>query len=647
AIACSSGSAITIVDTDDSTRQTILPERDEVMHVQFSPDGKRLAVYTRGALHLWEPNEARLLLDAPRRLAAPIGAFSPDGSLFVFAEMESFKFLDLNTLQPAGELPAERGSWTKKLVFSGDSSTLAWFGDEDCRTVYVRKIERTGQGNVSSDGETVEYHHAGQVAAVALNRDGSVIASASLGARARTAANTTIFVWEADSARLLRKMSPDNSAVAKSFSPFSTMSRARTLPVDLKISPEGDELAVSTVASKVFFLDIQSSMADLLAKPLTIERLTPETALADGAKPDDVRAADSRRRIAASYDELDGYLGEIALPEYEADGRSARRSHRRLSFGGDGRTLRVYTGDEFLVYDLETRQLAHKLGFINTDTGLHKHMRLRWVAALSGQNDVAAFEANDGNAILVREGSSQPVILVVKKDERVRQDILGFSPDGDLLYTSTRGGRRRFVWNVKQGRLVKDIDDLTECYTVKLARKGSLLASAGGNVVSFLDAKTLKPHVTLEAPPNRKGAPPRFRLTAISEDGTVSAAACVWDVYVWMNASGLDRLKPEAEVKMVAETGPIFGLLLSRDGTLLLTGVDSTRLIGDSRENEAVVRIRDLQTDQLYAEIGDLNKDTRISINSLRVALSPDDSHLAVLVDGKVLLFDMNKLIPQ
>jgi WD40 repeat protein len=161
-----------------------LPEQTVwVIHVTFSPDGKRLVTALHdGEVKVWDVESQKEIatLHGHTKVAECV-TFSPDGKLLATASWDgTVKLWDAASFQQVGVLQGHAGAvWS--VAFSPDGKILAAASGEPKPT----KDSPTAPGEIRLWDVTIRqelttlHSHAGQVVSVAFSPDGKTLASAS------------------------------------------------------------------------------------------------------------------------------------------------------------------------------------------------------------------------------------------------------------------------------------------------------------------------------------------------------------------------------------------------------------------------------------------------------------------------------------
>ena len=190
----------------------LLPHRDTIRSLDWSPDGRLLAAGTRDTVHLWEIPRARVV----RTFAVTQGeiesvVFSPDGTILVAGSTESYKaghatFWDVASGREIRHL-TWKANWLPNIAISPDGTMFAVAGYGGAILLWdMATGEQLQTFNVPKDGYI----------RVAFSPDSDTL----------IAGSSTVFQWDLSSGQRVRafptsdtrqlEFSPDGSIIAAS-----------------------------------------------------------------------------------------------------------------------------------------------------------------------------------------------------------------------------------------------------------------------------------------------------------------------------------------------------------------------------------------------------------------------------------------------
>jgi WD40 repeat protein len=437
--------------------------------IAFSPDGKRVASTSNGAVRVWDAATGKELLTCRGHDMWANGvAFSPDGTRLASAgEDHTVRVWDAATgkelLTCRGHADAVRG-----VAFSPDGRHLASAGLD--RTVRVWDAA-TGKEEVVLKG------HTGMVTGVAFFPDGSRLVSAGW--------DGTVRVWAAaaQDARTLRgrgvvasvAFSPDGRRLAAGGDDHrirvwdvATGKEERTLPghtesvLSVAFSPDGRRLASAGWDGTVKVWDVTGREIYTRKDPAGVDRVA--------FSPDG--------RWLASGSGRWGHNGRVQLRD-AATGEEVRtfrvegpvRFVHGLAFSPDGRHLAAALESQGLViWDVATGEEVRTPkggGALVRPQDVTFSPDGRWLALAGAEGAVRVLDFATGQEGRVFQGHAAPVLSVA------------FSPDGRRLASGSLDGTIK-VWDFAEGRELLTLKGHTDyVQSVAFSPDGTHLASGG------------------------------------------------------------------------------------------------------------------------------------------------------------------------
>jgi WD40 repeat protein len=390
----------------------------------FSPDGKTLlagmnrSTMVRG-LCLWDVEKRAVV----RRFDGVSNGFvtaaaSPDFKRVAAVADQTVLVWDA----ASGELVRSWESFAVTdaagLCFSADGKALA-FGDKD-GTIHLCEIDGKKETKLKAPGP---------VAALAFDKDGKLLASAS---------KRTVVLWDAASGEEVRRF--DVERVEGTDDITGDVSH-------LAFSPDGRTLAVSVQFRRIELRD-----------PATGRK---RATLYGDCNRQCVFSADGKWLGAAARERLILWDAATGSPLYPGHDNQVNG----LWFSPDDKTLISFGGDKMCFWDAASGKQTAERG-------------VNWWPALSADTRLAADSYARGKEIRVQETASGKTLHVLKHKERFAPQLL--SPDGKTLVVSYSGNGTQTLalWDVASGKELHELS-LHKGYAGPLALSpdGKLLAS--------------------------------------------------------------------------------------------------------------------------------------------------------------------------
>jgi WD40 repeat protein len=337
-------------------------------------------------------------------------------------------------------------------------------------------------------------------------------------------------VWDAETGRLVRTLSTNDSKWPAGFQAFA-------------FTPDGKHLLSAYNLPSTTPGAVRDRKSRLRLWEFSSGKVLMQSDL-DGAVTSLALRADGRMAAYAKYPGGDIFLWDIAKNvERRVVSRDRRTLLKSLSFAGEGKHLVVLTS-EYLSPDTGASQrIDIASGKLLKQTDLGDWGR---VALASGEGAIATYSYPD---LLCLYDTSTGEKRRLPLKEKVDFLDLSFSPDGRTLLAMDRDAEVVQFWDVAKGRLLRQVrvpglgwtDDQQE---LLLSGDGEKLATLEEGVVRLWDARTGEPQLDL---PGHVRPP---LLLAFSTDGK-EVVSCAYryhsdkgQLYRW----DLATMKPRASL---------------------------------------------------------------------------------------------------
>ena len=404
----------------------------------------------------------------------------------------------------------------------------------------------------------------GGASALALSADGSTLAVGGLAGRGDLQVAYVTF------------RSPEDLGQAR---PVLELGREAGVVTDIAVDPQGRLAALATEVGSVLIVDVAGASivreeyfpvvlgraqlafsADggrlLVAGGAGVAWVDVNTSRAGDAIP--VPSPDSGWRDVAvdpsgRWAALGGTSG-IYLVDLVQGGDPVKITDaavRSLSFDASGSRLAAAVNDAALVWDVATRDQLRRLE-VNGVT----------VVALSPDGSTLLAGRTDGEAAIWNVASGSPIASLIGHKGAIL--AAAFGPSGKRAYTAGRDGLTR-AW-----RVPSEAQQIASDPVLALSGDGGVIAAAGSEGVTFLDAQTAEPISTVESDGTGgcAGAPTAVRL---SSDGALAVATyaerCVTAIDV---AAGIPTWTRDLGAEANAAASPDPAVWISPDGRSIL-----------------------------------------------------------------------------
>lgn len=582
----------------DST-QVGLPEgakarigKGDVGEVQFSPDGRRLAISSSIGIWFYDPatGKALDLLPQTDSTFAFAFAYSPDGTTIARAINNSkVGFWDVTTKQRIGTL-TKYGRHITAIAYAPDGTRIVSGNSDDAVRVWdTMTMQRIG---------TLRGYHTGGVTAVAYAPDGTTIATgcgwrwgedkdnsnigqlwdAFTGVRkvklaghteritaivyspdsttiATASRDGTVRLWDADTGK--HKTTLKHTRRANAILPWKQYVDAVTAIV---YSPDGNTIATGTRNGKV-----------RLWKARTGRLQTQFTAHASGVasiaySPDGNAIATVNRDGTA--DLWDGQTGKH---------KTTITKHRRitpLAYSVDGNTIATGAPSGFGVWDASTGKRKTLTTIRGTPIAYSPESNT--IATKNWNDTVQLWDAKTGKRKTTLKHTNLMHLLLTDREYDIYSAV--FSPDGNTVVTVgeyyTHGEGTIYLWHVRTGKRKVIYEGPGYHFRVVFSPDGKTIASAGGGHIRFWHPVTGELETTISI--QHTGG---IRSLAYAPDGKTIAISQRNNnlVRLW------DTATRENTITLTDHTGLVTAIAYSPDGNTIATGsVDRTIRLWDA-----------------------------------------------------------------
>ena len=544
-LAVASGIGVWVYEMATSRVLALLPVEDRAYSVSFSPDGATLAsALDNGKIELWQVKTGARIGTLDRQsLWVPSVVFSSDGATLASGSGDGTVLLwDVSSQEEIAVLEGHTGR-VRSVAFSPDGTTLASGSDDET----IKLWDVAAREEIA----TLEGHRR-EVRSVAFSPGGGILASGSWDGTAR--------LWDVSSREEIVTLNVHKSGVwSVAFSPDG-----RTLTTGaLRTMIQWDVATRERVAT----LNVHRSWITSLA-------FSPDGAILVSGSPDGM--------VLMRYVETGS---TVRLPGFMVFGS--------MAISPDGANLASGTGDgAILWWDLATRAelptleghrgLVYSLAFSPDGTTLascgDETIKL-W--DMASREEIATLSPRPGNIFSMTFSADGRTLAaggwlddtVKLWDVLTREEIaslkghtgrvnsVAFSPDGNTL-ASGSFDRTVKLWDVAAREEIATLGHMKEVTSVAFSPDGTTLASIqwSDRTVKLWDVSTREEIASLE------GHTRSVTSVAFSPDGTTLAAGLfrikLWDVATREEIGTLEG----------HTTGGIRSLLFSPDGATLVSG---------------------------------------------------------------------------
>jgi WD40 repeat protein len=486
----------------------------------LSPDGKVLVTGGGETLRVWDTATGRLLrrYEPVPTVSGALGGgsfvgISPDGKTLACARIgRAVHFWDLATGAPQPTLPTSEGP-VYCLSYSPDGKRLATGGDRapvhvldlstrravplaevrsrlvqftpDGKSLLVQAADKKALAEVSADDgqEARRFEHGAEVRAVALSRDGRLLATAGADGTAR--------VWE---------MATAKQRHALAHRPTGT--RAECWCIAVAFQPTGNLLATATSDNLIYLWDTNTGMevGRLRGHESTVEAL--------------LFAPQGETLYSVGMDGVVKRWDVAARQERPVVGEGVDSHHQALS--PDGKTVLSGSGAPGVLHltDIATGRRLHTLQGRGSQPP----------AVFSPDGALVATGGLDCLARVWDVASGREVRTLGGPDLGAwkRTAALAFSPDHRILVTiSIAAGKAKF-WDVATGAALREVDHPAARYVAFSPDGGTLALGSSAfrqSVITLWEPGTGVQRHTIEVP----GAGILAGLTFSPDGGTLAS----------------------------------------------------------------------------------------------------------------------------
>ncbi len=556
----------------------------EVQFLEYSPDGKVLAVAEWGGLTLWDTVTGK-------PLARPIGrnayvhalAFAPVGKTLALV---------------AGDFPSGKGirnlneeSWHVRLIEIPSGKEIRHFAPQKIAT---KSLAFTADGKLlaigGEEGEVLLCDPAtGAVRGRCLGARQPVVrlAFSANGRRLAAGYRNGIQVWDigrpnaAGEVALKESSQPDKDKFDAPLALGFTADERSLIAVDVDGHCRTWDAATGKL--RVQFPDPKDHFLDLKAAALS----------RDGA----------RVVLAGNYVENWPAVLETATGKEVTHGPARGPHPRALQFSPDGNTLAAYAGGETLrFWDARTgKELNRAAGHTGLIRGVDLSADGRTAVTSANDCTAAVWDARTGERRHVLEHPYEPYAVAL-------------APDGKSLVTGASDGWVRF-WDTATGKKLFEAKDGGCVYSLAYSPDGRLVVCGAFHGASLIDAASGR--ILHRLLPDDK--PPVAHIAFSADGRTIATAAGHWGrdetgrlVDIWEANGGkhLRRIEASSIVRLLS---------CSTDGSLIITDLGSSRVTWDTRTGAR------LRASPYPREL-------------IPMAASPDGRTLAALFEGGLIL---------
>ncbi|MAF10586.1 hypothetical protein CMK11_09050 [Candidatus Poribacteria bacterium] len=569
--------------------------------VQYSPDGKLLAVATTAGVELWDAHalERDAFLDANASMMCT--AFSPDSATLAAGDSDGrVRLWDIASRREIGALEGHSYA-VLSVAFSPDGATLAIGGSDGA----VELWDAASRSQIAT-----LTGHSGPVGVLTFLPDGATLATGASGN------DNSVKLWDVASRRELATLQAHADAVAVfAISPdgatLASGSRDRTVTLwdiasrqevatlhghtqwveSVAFSPDGTTLASGSLRElKVWDVPSRSGIADLRGHTYWVWSLAFSP---DGAT------------LASSSGDNTVKLWDIATQQEAATVSRYSSLVSSVAFSPDGATLASGDGVDVKLWDVQSRQEAATLqGHTDWARSVAFSPDGETIASGSGDGTARLWDVASGAEVEVFHGHTASVLSVA------------FSPDGSPLATGSWDRAVR-VWDTLSGQEIAALQGHTSGVTcVAFSPNGKTIAGGGRDGTAKLwDTTSHQATATLHSDS------PHVESVAFSRSGTVVAVGGYAAVQRWKVSSS----EPMPTLAAHLYTSYVSAIAVSPDGRLLAGAIGAAVALWDMDSGEHTVTL------------------PGHAVETTSVAFSPDGQTLASgSWEGTILLWDMS-----
>jgi WD40 repeat protein len=555
----------------------------------FHPDGKRIAACTLsdGMIRLWDiekqpaPGEERHATIAVNQNGAPsmTFTFSPDGKTIAVSRGPQQEIVLIDLASKKERAFGTHSRPIDSLTFTPDGKFIA---SKVGNAVRLWDIE---SGKVVRLFRPQQYHNkakflALETRAVALystapavfSRDGKILAA--------EGSDNTVYLWDVNTGKELRRLVHQGAVAAASF------------------SPEGDRLVTGSHDNTLRVWDVKSGKElhhiEGHFGGYAITAFAPDgKSFASAGGDHTIRFWDptTGKEIRATA----GHRGELITAAYHPDGRSlvsvGRDNFIRIWDARTGKELRHFFDDrdtiDIVAFSPDGKQLATysddseitRLWDIESGKLLSESSPVRITAMAFTRDGRSLIFSDEGGAQMRRDLKTWQVSALVK-DKLFTRGLFALAPDGEKIAIAGPAGSLS-IYDIKDGKSLAQFDAVVpHPMTISLAfspdstKVAALTLGGNATVWSVTQARLL--YQMQKAAPNPFTNPigslsfsPDGRTLAVT--GAGNTAAVLWDLH-----TGTER------IAFSGHRGPLTFVAYAPDGRSLVSGSwDTTLLMWD------------------------------------------------------------------
>ena len=564
-----------------------------VLSVGFSIDGIVASGLKNSHVELWDSETSTRIATLKGHQPGSIQsvAFSPDGTILASAHRDVASLgdvilWDMETRQPIATLDLAINADT--ISFSPDGALLALGGDG-----YIKLYDVRTRALIRTIELFDEHGQKIPVNSVSFSPDGAILATGTDGLGA--------FLEGSDEMGDVRLWDVRTGDLIGTMYVFDVRS--------VSFSPDGNTLAIATGnrldGTDVLLWDVDTRELtgglDLLGDVISV-LFFPDGALAYMTQEGAVALRDRHGNIA----ELSS---SAALHAPGSNG---------MSFSPDGAILASASLGIIKLWDVKTGELVGTLegdweSVFEVPQLMEAHGRMEIHTPLSFSPDGAMLAAG-GHFVYLWDVMTRQHIGTL---ESYSISSLSFSPDGTTLATGKGGGV--ILWDLETKEPLATLDHADDVWSVSFSPDGASLASGGRlhGTVRLWDVRSKELIATLDHAD-------QVWSVSFSPDGATLASGA-WDgnVRLWDVSTG------KLISNLSGYSRSVFSVSFSPDGATLASGAwDGT------------VRLWDVKTGEPFTTLGKGDRSKKVS----SVLFSPNGSTLASLLEGTILLWDLEQI---
>ncbi|MEL7314278.1 MAG: caspase family protein, partial [Cyanobacteria bacterium J06559_3] len=503
---------------------TLVSANTKVRDVQFSPDGRRVAI------------------------------LRDEGKVSVWALSTGQKILAIN-----------HTSNISTMTFNPTSTHLALAAADGTATVF----------DIATGRDSVPLSHKGPVTDVRFSPDGAKIATASV--------DQTVRLWAATTGNMLTQFDHEDAVKTVTFSPdgthLATTSLSKAAHVwDIATGQTTDTLSHDSLVNRVIFSPDGARIATA--------SVDATTKLWDTTPTEDARRLVHEGAVrGATFSPNDGEWvatgsndGTVKLWNPGTGEISQTLSHpegvRTMSVGPKGRRIVTASEDNVArVWDVKTGKVLHSLKHEGTLLSVSFSPDGKQIATASADNYARIWD--------VTGKSARDPVATLKHDDVVRS--ANFNADGSLLVTASQDKKAR-IWDVASESAITVLEHRDRVHEAVFSPDGQYLATASHNTGADLwDVATGKRVVTADDLVFRLNHNDKVLTVRFSPNGdqvvtgSRDRTAKIWDIEKREVMASLNHRRSVNSVSFSAEGDRL--VTASADGTALVWNAETGQSI--------------------------------------------------------------------